>query len=153
MHPDKPENIKQLQLPSGKVIEVVYFSNAGHETGAKVPPGTATEGSELTPSAAPVRDSEELHVCPRCSGDLVYPVDWAEAGPVHWEVSLRCPECEWANRGVFSQAMVERFDVELDRGAEVLVRDLQHLAHANMADDIERFVGALRDDHIVPSDF
>jgi hypothetical protein len=92
-------------------------------------------------------------VCPRCDGRLVYPLDWAEAGSSHWEVSLRCPECEWRDVGVFAQTVVEQFDIELDRGAEALLHDLKNLAHANMSEDIERFTRALEADHIVPSDF
>jgi len=150
MSSETPKNIRQVQLPSGKIIEVLYF--AGQQD-------PALEGDMIVPPATPqpglnpVRPDEDLHVCPRCTGELVYPVDWAEAGPKHWEVALRCPDCEWGDVGVFSQEAVERFDLELDRGAEVLLRDLQQLARANMADDVERFIVALRDDHIIPSDF
>ena len=151
MSSETPKNIRQVQLPSGKIIEVLYF--AGQQDPAleeDLTPGLPA----ATPNAlTPVRPDEDLHVCPRCTGELVYPIDWAEAGPKHWEVALRCPDCEWGDIGVFSQDAVERFDVELDRGAEVLLRDLQQLARANMADDVERFIVALRDDHIVPTDF
>ena len=51
------------------------------------------------------------------------------------------------------QAVVERFDEELDRGTEALVRDLKRLMHANMEEEIDRFVSALRDDQILPEDF
>jgi len=54
---------------------------------------------------------------------------------------------------VFEQDIVERFDEELDRGTEALVRDLKNLMHANMEDEIDRFVSALEAGHIVPEDF
>ena len=44
--------------------------------------------------------------------------------------------------GVYEQDDVERFDEELDRGTEALVRDLKRLMRANMEDEIERFVAA-----------
>ena len=66
---------------------------------------------------------------------------------------LRCPNCEWTGTGVFEQDTVERFDEELDRGTEALVRDLKRMMQANMEDEIERFVHALQADHIVPEDF
>ena len=88
-----------------------------------------------------------------CGSDLVYPVEWDEAGATHWEVTLRCPNCEWAGTGVFEQTIVERFDEVLDRGTEALVRDLKRMMHANMEDEIERFVTALDADHILPDDF
>jgi hypothetical protein len=151
MSSESPKNIRQVQLPSGKIIEVLYF--AGQQDPALEGDISLDPAPAAQPAGAPVRPDEDLHVCPRCTGELVYPVDWAEAGPKHWEVALRCPDCEWGDVGIFTQEAVERFDLELDRGAEVLLRDLQQLARANMADDVERFIVALRDDHIVPTDF
>jgi hypothetical protein len=48
---------------------------------------------------------------------------------------------------------VDRFDEELDRGTELLMRDLKRLTRANMEDEIERFVCALESDAIWPMDF
>ncbi len=73
--------------------------------------------------------------------------------PTHWEVLLRCPNCEWNDVGVYDQTTVDRFDDELDRGTEALMRDLKRLTQANMEDEIERFVLALAADAILPEDF
>ncbi len=100
-----------------------------------------------------VETASDLHVCSACGSGLVYPMEWEEAGTSHWEVALRCPNCEWFATGVFEQEVVERFDEELDRGTEALVRDLKRLMHANMEDEIDRFVSALHAGHIVPDDF
>ena len=54
---------------------------------------------------------------------------------------------------MFDEETVERFDEELDRGTEALVRDLLRLMRANMEDDVERFVTALHADAILPEDF
>src|SRR3954447_22243149 len=132
--PDNSPYVRRVVLPSGKAIEVVDF-------GTPAAAGATPE---------PVTD---LHVCEACESELVYPVDWDEAGDTHWEVTLRCPNCEWAGTGVFEQDVVERFDEELDRGTEALVRDLKRLMQANMEDDVERFVSALNDDQILPEDF
>ena len=148
MNSDRAKNVKQVQLPSGKVIEVMLFS----EEHPPPPPSPAP----AVPADAAASESQplpDLHTCPRCHGELVYPVDWAESGPDHWEVTLRCPDCEWHDTDVFTQATVERFDIELDHGAEALLRDLQQLAHANMSEDIDRFIDALQRDLIVPADF
>jgi len=96
---------------------------------------------------------DHLHVCFHCSGELVYPLDWAEEGPRHWRVILRCPDCESRREGVFEQAHVERLDDELDRGAGALLADLRRMTHANMSEEIEFFVRALDADLITPSDF
>jgi hypothetical protein len=135
---DNRHYVRRVVLPSGKTIEVVYFDETQALDAAS--PGLAEVG-------------EDLHVCGECSSDLVYPVEWDEAGATHWEVTLRCPNCESYGTGVFSQDVVERFDEELDRGTEQLVRDLKRMMHANMEDEIERFVHALEADHIQPDDF
>ena len=141
-HPDHQHHVRRVVLPSGKMIEVVYF-----------------EDQDTTVPARPARPSEEqavrqdLHMCGGCDSALVYPVEWEEAGATHWEVTLRCPNCEWAGTGVYEQRLVERFDEELDRGTEALVRDLKRLMQANMEDEIERFIRALEGNHVLPEDF
>ena len=134
--------VKRVTLPSGKTIEVVYFESARVEN----------EGvSGATP--APARSGEGLHVCVECSSKLVYPVHWEEAGPAHWRVSLRCPNCEWEATGAFPQDLVDDFDERLDEGTEQLVSDLKQLMHANMSEEIERFVAALDAEALLPEDF
>ncbi len=140
-HPEHHHHVRRVVLPSGKTIEVVYFEDQV----ARAPSLPATP---ITPSEA-----TDLHVCGACESTLVYPVEWEEAGTTHWEVTLRCPNCEWAGTGVYEQDLVERFDEELDRGTECLVRDLKRLMTANMEDEIERFVDALDHDHLLPEDF
>ena len=134
-HSDNTPYVRRVVLPSGKTIEVVYF---GDET------------ATTHPTPDPARD---LHVCGTCDSELVYPTDWEEVGETHWEVLLRCPNCEWAGTGIFDQDTVERFDEELDRGTEALVRDLKRMMQANMEDEIERFINALQAGHIIPEDF
>ncbi|HEU4975078.1 MAG TPA: hypothetical protein VFT50_08305 [Baekduia sp.] len=147
MSPHDPRHyVRRVVLPSGKTIEVVYFDDQA---------AAAPVAADPTPAPAPAHEdvSSALHVCGSCHSTLVYPTEWEEAGATHWEVTLRCPNCEWAGTGIFEQEVVERFDEELDRGTEALVRDLKRLAHANMQDEIERFCQALAEDHIVPEDF
>ena len=133
--------VKRVTLPSGKTIEVVYFESARVE--AEQP------GAE--PAAAPARC--DLHICPECRAELVYPTSWEEAGPENWRVALRCPNCEWAATGVFPQDVVDVFDERLDEGTEQLVTDLKQLMHANMSEEIDRFVDALEAEAVLPEDF
>jgi hypothetical protein len=145
-HPDHHRHhVRRVVLPSGKTIEVVYFEDVDFATRPAPAPHPDVHPTPEPPA--------ELHVCGTCDSDLVYPTEWDEAGPTHWEVSLRCPNCEWSGTGVFEQDLVERFDEELDRGTEALVRDLKRLMTANMEDEIERFVKALEDGHVLPEDF
>jgi hypothetical protein len=130
--------VRKITLPSGRAIEVVYFEPLAAENA-----GGPVHGERV----------DELHVCPECDRDLVYPVDWAEASMTHWEVELRCPNCEWTEVGTYDQATVDRFDEVLDNGTEALVRDLRRLVQANMEDEAERFAAALDADAILPEDF
>jgi hypothetical protein len=128
--------VRHVTLPSGRKIEVVYFE-------------------PLTDSAAkgPSQPIDELHLCPECDRDLVYPVDWEEASPTHWEVELRCPNCEWSEVGTYDQATVDRFDEHLDQGTDALVKDLRRMVQANMEAEAERFAAALDANAILPEDF
>ena len=56
-------------------------------------------------------------------------------------------------RASSAQDTVEVFDEELDRGADALARDYKRLMRANMAEEIDRFVGALDAGAILPEDF
>jgi uncharacterized protein with PIN domain len=127
--PDHNQYIRKVTLPSGKTIEVISFE-------------------DRAPAGAP-----ELHICPECASDLVYPVAWEEADRSRWEVSLRCPNCEWSVTGVFEEDAIQRFDDTLDRGTEALVTDLRQLTRANMEEDVERFVDAITAGHVLPEDF
>ena len=158
---DPGHSIKRITLPSGKTIEVVHFYDAPEaapeaieESGAGAPVEEQAllepPKEDAPPAAEPVR---ELHVCPACRANLVYPTRWHEADAEHWHVTLRCPSCEWTESGVFSQDVADRFDEELERGTEALVRDLKRLTRANMAEEIDRFVVALDADAILPMDF
>lgn len=134
--------VKRVALPSGKTIEVVYFADDSR----------LADGRDAdTHRAAEVQ--QDLHVCVECDSDLVYPVQWEEAGPENWSVLLHCPNCDVFREGVFTQENVELFDEELDRGADTLARDYKRLMRANMADEIDRFVGALTAGAILPEDF
>jgi hypothetical protein len=132
-HSDQPD-ANRVVLPSGKSIDVVRFPPTGE-------------------AATPPVEPRSLTMCPKCRSHLVHPIDWEEAGPTRWEVTLRCPNCLWIATDVFEQAIVDRFDEELDAGSKELARDLERLSRANMEEAVERFALALRDDHILPSDF
>ena len=134
--PSNSNYVKRVVLPSGRAIEVVYLDN-----------------SESAASAAAPAEGRQLQICPECERDLVYPVEWEEASPTHWDVLLRCPNCDWGEINTFDQETVDRFDLELDRGTEQVTRDLKRLVRAHMEEDVERFVKALNSNAIWPMDF
>jgi hypothetical protein len=133
---DHPHAVRRVVLPSGKTIEVVYFADGTLEAAAPAPDVTT-----------------QLHVCPECASDLVYPTAWEQATEGVWSLSLRCPNCEWRTEASYDRATVERLDEELDRGTRAVVTDLKQLTHTNMEAEIDRFAFALDGDHIWPMDF
>jgi hypothetical protein len=134
---EHPHEVRRVVLPSGRTIEIVYVAEP------------KSSGRAASPA---VQERRELHVCPNCASELVHPIDWEELGS-YWRIDLRCPNCECEHSGTWDQETVEAFDEALDRGTQTLVRDLRHVARANMEDAIERFSLALRVDAVLPEDF
>jgi hypothetical protein len=129
MNPEQDQpSVRRIVLPSGRSIEVVRWGDPNH----------ATRG---------------LHVCPECSSELVQPVDWSEAPDERWHLALNCPNCDWYIEGLYTQDQVRKLEDRLDEGLADMLRDLQRLTQANMADQIDRFVIALNADQILPEDF
>jgi hypothetical protein len=127
-NPD-PHSVRRIVLPSGRAIEVVRYRE-----------------QRETPNRA-------LHVCPECESELVQPVSWSETDTGDWEIALRCPNCCWQTEATYSHDQVESFEEKLEEGLSAILRDLQRLTHANMADQADRFVAALNSDQILPEDF
>jgi hypothetical protein len=125
--PEQP-SVRRIVLPSGRSIEVVRFNETGHV-------------------------HRGLHMCPDCGSGLVQPIDWSEAPDDSWNLALNCPNCDWYTEGVYNADQVRELEDQLDEGLADMLRDLQRLTQANMADQIDRFVKALNADQILPEDF
>jgi hypothetical protein len=122
--------VHRIVLPSGRKIEVVRF----HDEASQAP-------------------SRPLHICPHCHSTLVQPISWSEPDDERWELLLFCPNCEWRAEGLYSQGEVEDLEDRLEQGLSDMLADLQRLAQANMADEVDRFIAALDADLILPEDF
>jgi predicted RNA-binding Zn-ribbon protein involved in translation (DUF1610 family) len=136
--PDQRRSPLVLELPTGKRVEVSYFS--ADESAVRRPPGAAPQGLDL-------------HRCPECASDLVYPTDWRDADERSYELALRCPNCEWTEVGTHDWDTVQRLDNELDRGERALIDDLGALTRTNVEEDFDRFIAALRAGQVWPIDF
>ena len=129
MNPEQQHpSVRRIVLPSGRRIEVVRFGDQSHVV-------------------------RGLHVCPECNSELVQPIDWSEAPDDRWNLALSCPNCDWYAEGLYTQDQVRELEDRLDEGLADMLRDLQRLAQANMADQIDRFVSALHADQVLPEDF
>ncbi len=125
--------------------------NSRNDKTKKQQAGSAVRGRRLEDAIA--SKIEDVSHCQHCDCDMVYPIDWEQAEGTHWRVTLRCPNCEDVAPGVMDEELIEKFDCLLDRGTDSLVRDLRNLTYANMATEINTFVGALGEGHILPEDF
>ncbi|MGI8800770.1 MAG: hypothetical protein ACR2KV_01150 [Solirubrobacteraceae bacterium] len=123
---------RQLTLPSGRQIEVVYYE---------------------APERPDHQDAGDLHRCGGCGCEFVQPIDWSPTSRSYWSVTLRCPNCEWSGTGVYEQEVVDRYDDELNRGAAILSREVDRISTENMTDSVDRFITALNGGHILPDDF
>ena len=88
-------------------------------------------------STRPAED--DLHHCAACGKDYVNPVNWEPVTPEAWWMQLRCGECDVYREVTVTNKVAERFDIELDRRADLIHRALHKL-------DRERMVAAGRDD-------
>lgn len=103
-------------------------------------------------AAGPELIVPRLHVCTRCSSELVYPITW-ERRQGCWEISLRCPECEVHRTGLYAIEAIEAFDAELCRGDDVLVGTLKALQTESLDAEAAAFGLALDNETILPEDF
>jgi len=118
----------------------------------ELPDGFDTEVHEHD-DAVDATGDPDLSLCGGCGCRFVQPIDWSLVARTHWRVTLRCPNCEWSGTGVFTQAAVDRFDRELDRGMRDLQGTLTRVSRACMEAEITAFAHALEIDLIVPFDF
>lgn len=130
-------------------MDIVYFSRESAEHPSL--PGITPEEVPVEPEAP-----AELHICPECKNNNVYPIEWEELArknEYQWRLYLRCPDCEWRNQGEYSEEAVARLDDALNYRTERLLTALQRLARLNMKNDVESLSAAIRDGHIQPMDF
>jgi len=155
---------KKITLPGGKVLEIVYFHEGAEDEpafsmAAVAEPQPHDDEAACEPAAAEAQpvtftdEADDLHVCPECTGELVYPVEWEEHMGDRWRLSRRCPSCEWIGTGEFDQAAVDRFDDVLSEGTEALLTSLRSMVRTNMEEDVERIIAAINADQILPIDF
>ena len=140
---ENQDKVRRLRLPSGKQIEVVVFGATRRRAAA---------GPEAPKTVA--APSRRLHVCRDCGSNLVHPIDWEEVAADTWGLELRCPNCEWIGGAVLRPGASSSASTRSSSaGIETIVRDLRRLTHANMEEQIERFIHALQADLILPVDF
>ena len=140
--------VRQVTLPSGRTIEIVYLDDAPDP--AAVP---HVDAQAVAAAEAAVEAAVDLTVCGACDCQFVQPVDWEEAGPHHWRLELRCPNCEARGTVVVEDAVVDQYDIVLERGSAELARSLHEVVASSIEDEVQRLHDALEQDLILPEDF
>ena len=165
--PDEPSTARacgrgaKAPWPRASMADVRASMNSDKDPDTTAPCATARAASSSTSSTAttgqradePPTRPGQLHVCFHCAGELVYPLDWSEEGPVTGGSCCAAPSASRAARASSTRPPSNSLDDELDRGSGALLGDLRRMTHANMTEEVEFFVRALDADLIVPSDF
>ncbi len=94
-----------------------------------------------------------LETCAMCLRDFVNPVDWEPVGDTHWWMLLRCGACDTWRETTVTNEIASRYDLELDRRMEVIVRTLEWIDTRRMAADVETMIQALQRGLIDAADF
>lgn len=94
-----------------------------------------------------------LDLCGACGEAFVYPVTWAERGPMDWWLHLRCGSCGASREVVASNAAVAAYDSQLDAGMREINSAAEQLAHEALAAEAETLVVALDRDLLSADDF
>lgn len=143
-------HVRQVVLPSGRTIEIVYLDAPASDQAG---PRTERTSSDADRHAALAEAAEDLTLCGLCGCGFVQPIDWNEAGSHHWRVTLRCPNCEASGTVVVEDDVIDHYDLALERGSAALARSLHSLVEENIEDEVGRFAEALEAGHILPEDF
>jgi hypothetical protein len=98
-------------------------------------------------------DPSGLSRCVLCHRDFVVPVQWEPVGTDRWWMFIRCAECGTSREVTVTNAVAERYDDELARGAREIGRAVHRLEHERLSAEADAFVDALRLDLIEPADF
>ena len=94
-----------------------------------------------------------LHICRGCSEAFAYPVTWAESGPDHWWLLLRCGACGAWRETISTNATVAAFDCFLDEGTASISAELEWLERELLRADVETLGTALELDLLSADDF
>jgi flavoprotein len=95
----------------------------------------------------------DLEHCPACDRDFVYPVEWEPVSKESWWMLLRCAECDSWREATVPNAVAERFDLELDRRADVMHTALHNIDREQMIASANTMIAALHHNLIDAADF
>ena len=97
---------------------------------------------------------DSLHVCDACDRDFIVPVSVVDLiADDRCIVELACMNCGTAALGVHDDRSLMELDRRMDASQDLMRDAIEVLEISDDLDRIDRFVRALRADHILPEDF
>jgi hypothetical protein len=134
-HQKTDQKVVLSVLPDGSDAEVLMTAQEARDLRR----GAGLEPAEIT--------------CAACGSDLIFPIDWEDTSRATCLVTLRCPECRMEYGETLERWRIERFVAQLHAQKRALAKELARFTVSSFVLDIERFVAALKADHIQPDDF
>ena len=96
----------------------------------------------------------DLHVCDACARDFIVPVSVVDLiSHDRCIVELACMNCGIAALGVHDDRSLMELDLRMEASQDAMREAIEVLEIADDLDRVDRFVRALREDHILPEDF
>jgi hypothetical protein len=96
----------------------------------------------------------DLHICDACDRDFIVPISVVDLlDHDRCVVELACTNCGTASLGVHDDRSLMELDRRLDLAQGLMREAVEVLQIADDLDRVDRFVRALRSDHILPEDF
>ena len=96
----------------------------------------------------------DLHVCDTCDRDFIVPISVVDLiDRDRCIVELECMNCGTASLRVHDDRSLMELDRQLDVAQNLMREAVEVLEIADELERVDRFVRALRDDHVLPEDF
>jgi hypothetical protein len=80
-----------------------------------------------------------------CNSDKVYPVEWEECDPTHWEMLCRCPDCTSQKTFIHPDEIADRFNEELNRSNDTIAEDIIRLQSVKLAEIVDLVAAGTRE--------
>lgn len=107
-----------------------------------------------TPRRPVTFEVPDLHLCRGCDLPFVVPTAVLDVvGQDRYLMELQCTNCGLAIVGTHGEQVLEDLDRELDRQRRDMEQALELWTVTRRTVEIDAFVLALREDHILPEDF
>lgn len=97
--------------------------------------------------------AKELQRCPVCRSKFVYPVERDQMNDIEWKVLLLCPCCLAKRQLTVDRETVRNLLKNARVNRESISKELDNMQKKHMEEEADKFITALKNNHIYPIDF